>query len=511
MATADETYKVALENRNALNSIKDKAKKTDEYPLVVADDNDLVRVTRGGVSSHTPVSDIRALSGAGEDNVQTDWDVIDGNDDRFLRNKPTALSDFDNDIGAGEGTSNDPNADTITGILTGGEVSINGGDNTKIDVAAGTGVVIDWTDPVNPKKTLVSWSQSIAVPIPNLSLGFSNVWVTSAGVILVASGILGSPEVRRSRIQLQAVVHENGINISAIGRSSRPAYEVIQSLMDYVTNLGAITKGNTCYNTSNDLSIAKLSGTTIFPFVNRSNSLQNPSILTMGAQNPIPNFIYTYQDGLGGFAINGVNSLLEPGQWDDGSGVLAVTPNNSYTVQRYYFIAATNTVIITYGQTVYASLTDAKNGIFTEVPSVSPILDLTEFLTAIVLKGNATDLSDLAQAEFLNISNGTTVTGGGGGVGDMTKAEYDTNANGIVDNSEALNGFTEADFVLEADKNVIYEMEIIKAPGNILQTLEIGDGRRGFWDATEYWRFAIYNGGTDTLKASHTIYDYFEI
>ena len=40
------------------------------------------------------------------------------------------------------------------------------------------------------------------------------------------------------------------------------------------------------------------------------------------------------------------------------------------------------------------------------------------------------------------------VGGGGGGTGDgdMTKSVYDTTNNGIVDNAEALNGFTEADF-----------------------------------------------------------------
>jgi len=101
MATVNETYKIALENRNALNKIKDDAKKTGEYDLVTAQDTDLVRVSRGGVSKHTPVSEIRSLSGAGENNVQSNWDESNGGADEYIMNKPTALSDFDNDIGAG--------------------------------------------------------------------------------------------------------------------------------------------------------------------------------------------------------------------------------------------------------------------------------------------------------------------------------------------------------------------------------------------------------------------------
>lgn len=98
MATINETYKIALENRNALNDIKDKAKETDEFPLVTAIDTDLIRVTRGGASKHTPVSDIRSLSGAGEDNVQANWDEIDGNVDAYIKNKPENLSDFNDDL-----------------------------------------------------------------------------------------------------------------------------------------------------------------------------------------------------------------------------------------------------------------------------------------------------------------------------------------------------------------------------------------------------------------------------
>ena len=515
MATVEETYKIALENRNAINLIKDKAKTTDEFPLVSAVDTDLVRVTRGCVSSHTPVSDIRALTGAGEDNVQANWDETNTGLDAYIRNKPIALSEFIDDINAGGGGGvAGVFSDTITGLYTGGVVSINTGDNTKFDVSAGTGVIVSWIDPANPIRTELSWVAQIAVSIPDMSSGFSIPYMTSNGTILVTSGITSSPEVRRSRIQLQTLSHPDGLMITGVGRSSRPAYEVTQALMDYVTELGVIVKGNQLNYASNNLQIRKDNGTTTFPFVNRSNNAQNPTTLSMGAQNPIANFIYAYRDGVGGSTISPVNSVLTPGSWDDDSGVLQNVASSKYSTQRYYFIAATNTIVMLYGRAIYNSMDEAQSNIFLEDPVIDEALGFNEFLTAVILKGNATDLSNDTHARFVEISSGSVIVDNSPtGVGDMTKAEYDTNSNGIVDNSEALNGKPDTDFVLQIERYVIGDGEftIHKGIGNTLNTLEANDFIIGQWDALEFWRLAKYNGGTTTLKASYTLYDYVEI
>ena len=57
--------------------------------------------------------------------------------------------------------------------------------------------------------------------------------------------------------------------------------------------------------------------------------------------------------------------------------------------------------------------------------------------------------------------------------------------------------------------NIIsYQTPIIwKGSGNSGLSLEVGDGVTRWWSATEFWKLAIYNGGTTTLKASYTIID----
>lgn len=99
MATIDEVYQLALQNRTALNSIKDKAKETADFTDAgVLNDSDEVRVVRGGSSLKSTVGAIKAASGGGDNNVQSDWLQGDNTQDDFIKNKPQNLSDFNNDL-----------------------------------------------------------------------------------------------------------------------------------------------------------------------------------------------------------------------------------------------------------------------------------------------------------------------------------------------------------------------------------------------------------------------------
>ena len=60
--------------------------------------------------------------------VQTDWNVTDVSNDAFLKNKPTKLSDFNDDIGVAIHISN------TTAHITSGE---RGAWNNKVDKVSG--------------------------------------------------------------------------------------------------------------------------------------------------------------------------------------------------------------------------------------------------------------------------------------------------------------------------------------------------------------------------------------
>ena len=49
-----------------------------------------------------------------------------------------------------------------TGLINGGQLSINGGNTSQFDISAGNGIIVDHeTDPLNPTYTLVTWNDII--------------------------------------------------------------------------------------------------------------------------------------------------------------------------------------------------------------------------------------------------------------------------------------------------------------------------------------------------------------
>jgi len=512
MATINQLYKLALENREALNKINDLAKKSDDFlDAGTLQDTDVLRVSRGGESLKTTVLAVKAASGGGDLNVNANWDEINPLEDSYIFNKPENLSDFNNDL-APVDVSADAYSPLDTGIITGGQVTINAGNNALVDIAAGTGIIMDWSDPTTPIRYMVSWNAFIGEAMPNIGEPFTNFYISNQGALIKVSGILSTPDIRRSRIQLQTAEHANGFFISTVTGSSRPAYQVVDALLDYVAFAGELSNGNQFLNVGTNLKIQKLVGETCFPFINRINNPLNPTILSNPAI-PTVTFQYIYRDGGGGFSIGAPTTDINPDIWDDGSGTPANNGAGDFTNQRIYHIPSVGATFITLGQARYNDLAEAKASIFTEAPDLSPLVGQAIFTTVLVVQDNTNDLSNVADAEFVDVEilGRSGGSGGGGGAGDMTKAAYDTlNTGNSVDLAQSLNGFDETDFVLESEREIDFERRIEKKPGNVAASLEIGDIVSGWWSATLYLKQAVYNGGDDTLIASYTIVDSIE-
>jgi len=512
MATVNEVYKVALENRNAINTIKDLAKATEDFTSAgTLLDTDVVRVSRSGASLKSTVGDIKAASGGGDLNVRSDWNETVSGNDSFILNKPENLSDFNNDLPPVD-VSADAYSPLDTGVITGGQVTINSGNNTLVDIAAGTGIIMDWSNPAAPIRHMVSWNAFIGEAMPNISAPFTNFYISTVGQLIKVSGILSTPDVRRSRIQLQTAEHANGFFISNVTGSSRPAYQVVDALLDYVAFAGELSNGNQFLNVGANLEIQKFVGETCFPFINRINNPLNPTILSNPAI-PTVTFQYIYRNGVGGFSIGAPTTDINPDIWDNGSGTPAAITGGDFTNQRIYHIPSVGATFITLGQARYNDLAEAKASIFTEDPDLSPLVGQAILTTVLVVQDNASDLSNPLDAEFVDVEilGRSGGSGGGGGAGDMTKAAYDTlNTGNSVDLAQSLNGFDETDFVFKTEFRFDVELRVSKKPSNVAAALEIGDIVSGYWNATLYLKQAVYNGGDSSLIGSYTIIDSIE-
>lgn len=316
-----------------------------------------------------------------------------------------------------------------TGVTTGGEVTINA-DPTKIDIAAGTGYIADWTDPANPTFTEYSWGAQIGVAIPDISQAFTNVYMVPSATPNIAepslsSGTIITPDKTRTCISLQAALHLNGVSIGTIANSSTPSYQQINAVLDYIYSLGTINKGNNYLESGANLEIDKTTGESVLPFINRSNSLTNPTELTNGSI-VATTLIREYRDGVGGWTIM-LETTVNPDLWDDGSGTLVAVQNNKFTIQRFYFFGQTEATIITYGQAEYSSLAEAEGEIFHEAPELDPILEGATFTTALIMKKGVTDLTVAVAggtASFVNIASAFS-SPGGGSVGNFVTSDTD--------------------------------------------------------------------------------------
>lgn len=292
---------------------------------------------------------------------------------------------------------------TSTGILTGGEITINT-NPTLFDVAAGTGLIIDWTGPSAPQRKFISWDALIAQTVPNFASQFTSLYFDANGDLQKDSGIAPEGAVFRARIYLQAIVHQSGVQIDSVSSGSNPAYEVAAAIYDYVRFLGPLNKGN-CFSPNGvNLIFNKGSGQTALPFINRANDPQNPTIQTDAEIIGVTNFAYNYQDGAGGFNFVFPSNSIDPDFYDDGTGTLNSVTNNRFTVQRLYWFPQSGTVTVTYGQAEYQTFADAKAAIQLEAPSIDPVvLNNGSFTTALIVQQGATDSSDPTQAEYVCI------------------------------------------------------------------------------------------------------------
>lgn len=360
----------------------------NEGTLQWRNDDDTDNITLGVNTDGALLFEGVVISGGGNHSLMNNLDYDDANHTGFAR-----------DIAGGD-----------SGCITGGVVTI-GTLNTTFDVTAGTGIIKDWSDPANPVFSEVSWDAFTAESVPDINGStFTSIYVKTDGTLLKQAGHFDTPQDRRVYIILQGVVHIGSI-ISVVGTTSQPGYEITQALLDYVLQNGSLNAGNAFgpMADENTLRLRKTIGTTTLPFINRLADPSSPTIKTNVGFDPVPFWIKYWQDGVGGFQVTVETGDMLPNEWDDGTGgTPALVGLNKWTNQRIYFFGQTDFVAVVLGQTVYNSETTAQAGIITEDPAINPTLGLATWNSVMTIKRNATDLSDVGDATFTEITSFNT-------------------------------------------------------------------------------------------------------
>lgn len=300
-----------------------------------------------------------------------------------------------------------------TGVISGGELSINAGNPGAVDISAMVGYVMDFlTDDVRPTAVRVSTpNQTIPLDAAALLRAVTH-WVVLSDGTVVQQANRPTAEEMRTLIYLGATSQSGGVilldqTLPVI--MAQPGNQFV----DLLDSLGAFSiSGNRVTPNGVNLSINKEVGTVFARAINLytpSGRTNRPHIGDAPAQTPV-SFRYTLRTSAP-FSAN--TTLINPTQYDN-NGVLTAVGGGagSSTIQRVWLIPGNNTsdqVVIQYGQVVFSSLATAidniGSGVFIPRPGLPQVAALVAW---ICVTRTATNLSDTTQCVIVTADKFST-------------------------------------------------------------------------------------------------------
>ena len=294
---------------------------------------------------------------------------------------------------------------THTGIIDGGAVTINELDSTKIDVAAGNGIIVDsYTDYNKPVITEVSWeATTVDILDPSLYAG-TYVYVDETGTVLTDA----TTDIRKtlSRIELSFVQHFNNEAISVFGTYT-PVGTLANSVIGLIDQMTPTINGGYVVPSAGDMSFIISDIVFYNQGTNWVNDRQVFNGQTYAGQNPC-SFRYMYQTG--DYASD-ITTQLDPSKYNFEGNALSNVPNRGVTIQ-YLYATPIGDFIMLYGQRQYSTLNEAASALSQDLRALDEpdILRSSIRMYAILVKGNANEATNDKKISFIRIVEGVAIT-----------------------------------------------------------------------------------------------------
>lgn len=292
-----------------------------------------------------------------------------------------------------------------TGVRSGLTVTINGGDNTQFDVAAGEAIIVNYDDPLNPTFQRILFAGQTAIPgAPASHVTF--IYLNSGGTLDVTEDIPTKADVKGRPFVGQLIQSEATGEIFFSLQNPIVAHSTsLTEINDLVIGNGAKrVSGCDITPASTDLSIDIAAGEVKQYGRNFGTDPHNPNFRTTPATIPVPaNLLFKATtnpvDGLILITPAVLTDQLDPTKYNAGGlltgpetdGLTNVPPNN-FTVIRLFLSANSNALIPYYGTALYSSAQDALTA---AEPTwmESPETFSTSPIAKIAIKNTVTDLA----------------------------------------------------------------------------------------------------------------------
>lgn len=286
-----------------------------------------------------------------------------------------------------------------TGIHYGGSLSINGSDNTKVDVSAGAGVILDTSDPTNPIAVNVVWDDIEGVSVTNIATASSTLFGIDISGNVIQSPINFDNSAYRDYIAIGGAAHIANTVVERVYTLKVPSLNLAATIQDLTEALGLINiSGNVFSANGANLQINRSAGT-VFAFgQNFDNDPSNPNIVSTTVSTG-QNFLRIRTAGAGAGFITGSFATMDVTQYDL-NGVLTTIPNNRWVNIPLYVYPNSGVNIVKYPIAHHASKTDALAYLAPEAANDIPELQSAVLRGWLTVSKSATALNDTAQAVF---------------------------------------------------------------------------------------------------------------
>jgi len=296
-----------------------------------------------------------------------------------------------------------------TGLISGGILAINAGNNAHFDVPVLVAYFADYTNPSAPTGTYFNYAGSSN----NTVTALATQLVTYVGIdkngTLYQQAAPYTASQRRTIVPLGSLIHSNHTNINAINTILETATFIGNQLYDLMDAVGPLNISGNVISANDGNLFLNLSSGSLFRYgSNYANDQLNPHTVSLTGGSTIT---FRYRTQLGVETADTTSVI--PGQYDN-AGTLTAVPATNYTIQHVN-VFQSGLVRIQYGQTLYTSLANAQSAIGAENFVVEQNIAQNGVLRCyMIVRGNATNLSSTTQALFYEVTKFGAAAGGAG-------------------------------------------------------------------------------------------------
>jgi hypothetical protein len=327
-----------------------------------------------------------------------------------------------------------------TGLLHGGILSTANG-STTFSMTSGSGLIVSFnasttTDPY-PTIQFLQWPAYTSQSLTYVSSSqISYIGINSSGGIIQRTTPFGAIDYETS-IPIGRVLHQSGSVTNGTITSPHVSYGVPGSHDIFVRAFGPLKlSGHVLAASGSTLGLTKTGGDSYVEGRNYTSNPSSPDLVLSTTDFALTGSkIYKeYVSGSTPVIDTGVGAagytVIDPGLYNN-NGTLASVASGQYTIQRVFWFpnSVNRALFVYYGTAVYNSIDVAQASIadegFTEGANTAGAAILVGY---VIVKGNATNLSNAVQAKIIQapLFRAAGVGGGAAGGGTTTPGGLDT-------------------------------------------------------------------------------------